>query len=365
MPITRLALALSALLALTACQEPSDPTKPKTAQSASAYATLSGQTMGTSYHISFKNNNLDQTTLQRQIDERLATINQSMSTYDDTATIMAFNRAMAGEVIAIDDDFKKVLADSRTIYTASGGAFDPTVMPLVSLWGFGKQLTAERLASPPSDAEIAKVRTLIGLDKVVDETNGIKKTTDGVGLDFSAIAKGYGVDVVAQVLKDNGITDYMVEIGGEVATQGKNPQGKAWTIGIDMPTMNSTVTNRELLTALPMSDDNMATSGSYRNFLEYNGVHYSHTIDPTTAHPVKNSALSVTVLADTTALADGWATALSAMPMERAVDLAEQQKLTVLFVGHKGTNKHEYPFTIVQSSAFQAKFPNLNLPSEK
>lgn len=358
-------LVFSAVLALSACSEPNTNLPASQTQTESDYAKLSGQTMGTSYHISFKNNGLDTNAIQRQIDDKLITINKSMSTYDDTATIMAFNRAKAGEVIAIDDDFKKVLADSRTIFKASDGAFDPTVMPLVLLWGFGKELTTERLNNPPSKDEIAKVRTLIGLDKVLDDADGIKKATDGVGLDFSAIAKGYGVDKVAQVLSENGVSDYMVEIGGEVATKGNNPNGKAWTIGIDMPTINSTVTNRELLTALPLNNDHLATSGSYRNFLEYNGVHYSHTIDPKTAYPVVGSALSVTVLASTTALADGWATALSAMPMEQAINLAEKENLAVLFVGHKGTNKHQFPFVIVQSSAFKAKFPQLNLPAEK
>lgn len=331
----------------------------QTAQAA-AYAKLSGQTMGTSYHISFKNNGLDSAVLQKQIDDKLFAINKSMSTYDDTATIMAFNRASAGQVIEIDKDFQKVLADSRVIFEKSGGSFDPTVMPLVALWGFGKELTADRLNNPPSDEQIAKVRTVIGLDKVVDRDNGIEKTVDGVGLDFSAIAKGYGVDVVAKVLVDNGITDYMVEIGGEVATLGKNPDGKAWTIGIDMPTIGSTVQNRTLLTGLPLMDDHLATSGSYRNFLVYDGVQYSHTIDPKTAYPVKNSALSVTVLHDSTALADGWATALSAMPMDKAVALAEQEQLIVLFVGQAGDK-----LQIVQSKPFKAKFPHLNLPSEK
>lgn len=313
--------------------------------------------MGTSYHISFDKADIDTTALQTLIDEQLVAINKSMSTYDDTATIMAFNRADVGQVVDVDADFQNVLADSRVIFAKSGGAFDPTVMPLVSLWGFGKQLTADRLVSPPTADEIAKAKESIGLDKVVG-TNKLHKTHAGVGLDFSAIAKGYAVDKVASLLTKQGVTNFMVEIGGEVATKGKNPNGNAWTIGIDMPTTGSTVVNRELLTALPLTDDNMATSGSYRNFLEYNGVQYSHTIDPKTAYPVVDGALSVTVLAPTTALADGWATALSAMPMTQAIALAEQENLAVLLVG-KTADK----LSVVQSSAFKRKFPHLNLPS--
>lgn len=362
LPIILVGTLLLITLPLSACNKQEMNVQ---AVKTEAYVKLTGQTMGTSYHITFKNQGLDTQKLQQQIDERLITINKSMSTYDDTATIMTFNHAKSGEVIAIDDDFRQVLADSRTIYHASQGAFDPTVMPLVSLWGFGKELTAERLANPPSTEEIHAVSTLIGLDKVIDTQEGISKTVDGVGLDFSAIAKGHGVDVVAKVLRDNGVNDYMVEIGGEIATQGKNPDNKTWTIGIDMPAMNSTVQNREILTALPLTNDHMATSGSYRNFLEYNGVLYSHTIDPTTAAPVMNAAVSVTVLADSTALADGWATALSAMPMDKAIEVANTQNITALFIGHKDPNKHQPPFIIVQSNAFQQKFPQLNLPSEK
>lgn len=357
---TPLILAFAAALILTACNQAPSATPPQSTQGQSAYAKLHGKTMGTSYNISFDNEaKLDTTKLQQIIDEQLIAINKSMSTYDDTATIMAFNRADIGQVIEIDTDFQKVLADSRVIFEKSGGAFDPTVMPLVSLWGFGKELTAERLSNPPTDDEIAKARESIGLDKVVG-TDKIQKTHTGVGLDFSAIAKGHAVDKVADILAKQGINSFMVEIGGEIATRGKNPDGKTWTIGIDKPIAGSTVQNRELLTALPLGDDHMATSGSYRNFLEYNGVQYSHTIDPKTAYPVKDSAHSITVLADTTALADGWATALSAMPMEQAVDLAEKENLAVLFVG-KNTDK----LNIVQSSAFKIKFPKLNLPSKQ
>lgn len=289
--------------------------------------------MGTSYHISFEiPKSADVPSIQADIDARLLQINKSMSTYDDTATIMAFNRAKAGERIVIDDDFAKVLDDSYLIYKQSQGAFDPTVQPLVLLWGFGKNLTIERLQSPPSSEQIHTVKSIIGLDKVHKDGSEIYKDADDVGLDFSAIAKGYGVDVIANTLKSKGVSNYMVEIGGEVATAGVNDKGKPWQIAIDKPTQDSTVSNREILTTLALHNDHMATSGSYRNQLQWQGISYSHSINPHTAHPVANGAPSVTVLHDSTALADGWATALTAIPQDDAIALADAAHIKALFV---------------------------------
>lgn len=328
--------ATSVIVALTisasACQQP--PT----------YQSLEGKTMGTSYHISFEMpKNTDLASIQASIDKRLLDINKSMSTYDDTATIMAFNRAKVGEKVHIDPDFIQVLNASKTIYQASKGAFDPTVMPLVSLWGFGKEMRIDRLQSPPTPAEIDQARSLIDFDSVVLQGNQLSKNKAGVALDFSAIAKGYGVDVVADVLKSEyKINNYMVEIGGEVATLGKNAKGQAWQLGIDEPVINSSVSNRNTIALIrepKQGKINLATSGNYRNSLVYNGVRYSHTIDPDTGSPVVNGASSVTVVHDTTALADGWATALTAMPYEKALKTAQDNQLAVLFIVHQDMSK--------------------------
>lgn len=322
----KVAMSLFLVLAgLTACQQ-----KPN-------YQKIAGQTMGTSYHITFatpQNANLEQ--IQQRIDARLQEINKSMSTYDDTATIMAFNRAKAGEIITIDKDFIKVFLDSKQVYQASKGAFDPTVMPLVSLWGFGREKRIDRLQSPPSEQEIQTTKNLIDFNSIILTDDKLSKQKDGIALDFSAIAKGYGVDVVADVLKNEyKITNYMVEIGGEVATLGKNPQGDFWQLGIDEPVLDSSVQNRQTIAVLSGKDTgtlHLATSGNYRNSLELKGIRYSHTIDPSTASPVVGGASSVTVLHDSTALADAWATALTAMPYEKALQLAKDNDLAVLFI---------------------------------
>lgn len=320
-----------AVCMLTGCQRPPD------------YASITGETMGTSYHITFelpKGKTPEQ--IQAEVDKRLIAINKSMSTYDDTSTIMAVNRAKAGEAIGIDNDFIQVMQDAKIVYQASNGAFDPTVMPLVQLWGFGGKITVDRLNAPPTPSDIQQAKAQLGFDKVTVTGHHISKASDNIQLDFSAVAKGYGVDAIAEVLKSTyHINNYMVEIGGEVATLGKNAHGKGWQLGIDAPVLNSSVKNRETIAVIgePKTGKlNIATSGNYRNSIVYNDTRYSHTIDPTTGKPIVGGAPSVTVAHDTTSLADAWATALTAMPYDKALKLANEQHLAVMFVVHKDMN---------------------------
>ena len=320
-------IGLVGTLSLTACQQTPD------------YNYLSGETMGTSYHISYQlPDDADEAAIQAAIDKRLQQINDSMSTYQEDATISTFNRLGKNTPITIDADFSHVLDVSRQVYQQSGGAFDPTVMPLIETWGFGSTMTVERLQSPPTALEISQAKALVDFESVVQNDKSLVKTKDGIELDFSAVAKGYGVDVIADVLKNNyQIRNYMVEIGGEIATSGVNNQQQAWQIAIDAPIEGSTVSERQTITAIrqPLKTTNqmhLATSGNYRNSVVFDGKHYSHTIDPTTGKPIVGGAPSVTVAADSVALADAWATALTAMPYEKALKVAEEQNIAALFV---------------------------------
>ncbi|WP_350561622.1 FAD:protein FMN transferase [Psychrobacter sp. CAL346-MNA-CIBAN-0220] len=322
--LTTITLSLSVL---TACQQKPD------------YNYLSGETMGTSYHISYQlPEDADETAIQAAINERLQQINDSMSTYQADATISKFNRLGKDTPITIDADFSHVLEVSRQVYEQSDGAFDPTVMPLIETWGFGSTMTVERLQSPPSPVEIVQARALVDFEGVVQNDKTIYKTKDGIGLDFSAVAKGYGVDVIADVLKNRyQIHNYMVEIGGEVATSGVSGQQQPWQIAIDAPIEGSTVSERQTIAAIrqPMNNDNqmyLATSGNYRNSVIFDGKRYSHTIDPSTGAPIAGGAPSVTVAADSVALADAWATALTAMPYAKALATAKEQNIAALFV---------------------------------
>ena len=348
-------IAISAIASLSACQQTPD------------YDYLSGETMGTSYHISYQlPANTDEAAIQASIDKRLQQINDSMSTYQADSTISQFNQLGKDIPLTIDADFAHVLDVSRIVYQQSGGAFDPTVMPLVETWGFGSTMTVERLQSPPTALEIAQAKALVDFESIIQKEQSIYKTKDGVGLDFSAVAKGYGVDVIADVLRDDyQIRNYMVEIGGEIATSGVNNQQQPWQIAIDAPIEDSTVSERQTISAIrqPINTDNqmyLATSGNYRNSVIFDGQRYSHTIDPTTGKPIAGGAPSLTVAADSVALADAWATALTAMPYEKALATAKAQDIAALFVvladEAKATDsdKNTDQWQVVQTPAMQA-----------
>ncbi|WP_201597556.1 FAD:protein FMN transferase [Psychrobacter fulvigenes] len=348
-------ISIGAALSLSACQQ------------TPGYNYLSGETMGTSYHISYQlPEDIDEADIQAAIDERLQQINDSMSTYQSDSTISKFNQLAKNTPIVIDADFSHVLDVSRTVYQQSSGAFDPTVMPLIDVWGFGSTMTVDRLQSPPSAVQIAQAKALVDFDSVVQEEKELYKTKDGVELDFSAVAKGYGVDVIADVLRDNyQIRNYMVEIGGEIATSGVNGQQQPWQIAIDAPIQGSTVSERQTISAIrqPMKNSNqmyLATSGNYRNSVLLEGKRYSHTIDPTSGEPIAGGAPSVTVAADSVALADAWATALTAMPYSKALSVAKEQNLAALFVVLADGVKPDAPadtledWQVVQTPAMKA-----------
>lgn len=348
-------IGLVGTLSLIACQQTPD------------YNNLSGETMGTSYHISYQlPKGADEAAIQAAIDKRLQDINDSMSTYQADSTISKFNQLGKDEPITIDADFSHVLAASRQVYQLSGGAFDPTVMPLVDIWGFGSTMTVERLQRPPTALEIAQAKALVDFDSVIQKDKTIYKAKDGIGLDFSAVAKGYGVDVIADVLKNHyQIRNYMVEIGGEVATAGVSAQQQPWKIAIDAPIEGSTVSERQTMAVIrqPINISNsmhLATSGNYRNSVVFAGRHYSHTIDPTTGEPIVGGAPSVTVAAETVALADAWATALTAMPYKKALSVAKEQNIAALFVvladgvGIEAAADSIDDWQVVQTPAMQA-----------
>ncbi len=349
-------ISLLVATALTACHK------------TPSYQQLEGETMGTSYHIRYElPKEADQMAIKASIDKRLEQVNNSMSTWQEDSIISQFNLVAANTPIKVDADFAKVLNDSKKVYVQSGGAFDPTVKPVFELWGFGKKMRVDRLQSPPTLAEIEKAKSLIGFDSIILDGNELSKTKEGVAIDFSAIAKGYGVDVIAEVLESQyKIKNYMVEIGGEVATSGVNDKNVGWKIAIDAPILHSGVTNREVIAAIvqPVDDNkkgkmNLATSGNYRNSVVFDGVRYSHTIDPHVGKPIVDGAPSVTVAANTVAMADAWATALTAMPYQKALQIANKQNLAVMFVVPKqgvdvNQTQHKLEdWQIVQTDAMQ------------
>jgi thiamine biosynthesis lipoprotein len=220
-----------------------------------------------------------------------------------------------------DERFRHVFTLAQRISEATGGAFDITVAPLVNAWGFGfKQGTN------PSDAQIDSLRQFVGMDKVQLQGDTLTKTDPCLMLDCSAIAKGYGVDGVADYLEGTGIHDYMIEIGGEIRVSGTNPQGKPWHIGIIKPVDDPLAQDTgDIQQVVEVSNTAIATSGNYRNYYEQDGRKIAHTIDPRTGRPVQRNILSATVLAPDCATADAFATAFMVVGLDEARQILEKQ----------------------------------------
>ncbi len=286
---------------------------------------LSGPTMGTAYHVTVVDapGVLDQAELQAMIDGELAAVNQEMSTYIPESELMRFNRGPVSQPVAISPNLALVIGQALEIYRNSGGAFDVTVGPLVNLWGFGPQPEPETI---PAAEEIDALRAEIGSDALTLEGQQLSRSRP-VQIDLSAIAKGHGVDRVADLLTAQGIENYLVEVGGELRTAGVNPAGRVWRIGVERPSAGQVVQK-----PIQVAGKGIATSGDYRNYYERDGKRYAHTIDPRTGRPVEHRLASVTVIADTCAMADGYATALNVMGAEAALKLAEELQLAVFLL---------------------------------
>ena len=274
---------------------------------------LEGSTMGTTYRVvvGAPLSRGEQTQLHGQVDSLLAEVNSAMSTYDPQSELSRFNAREDTAAIAVSPALASVVAAALDVHGQSGGSFDATIAPLVEAWGFGP-------AQPPQQAlDSGTVRALlmyVGSEKVSLDNGMLAKRDPRVQLDLSAIAKGYGVDVVSVWLSARGFVNHLVEIGGEVRASGRRPDGTPFRVGIEAPDEQSQRVQRAVL----LEEMALASSGNYRNYFTLNGERYVHTIDPTTGFPVRHRLLAVSVLHPSCMTADAWATALLAAGPERA-----------------------------------------------
>lgn len=287
------------------------------------YQKVAGETMGTTYHITYQDS--FKRDFSANFDSLLVALNKEVNTYDSTSVISQFNQAPIGDFTLNNaKDFIANFWAARVINEITEGAFDPTVAPLVNYWGFG--YTPKKPVTAVDSVKIDKILQQVGMDKVLlSEDNAIlTKTVEGLKLDFGAIAKGYGVDMLGKYLEKNGVDNYLVEIGGEVRARGKNNKGEYWKVGINVPKEGADVNNFQ--TVVNLENRSLATSGNYRNFYEVKGVKYSHTIQPTTGFPERNTLLSASVFALDCTTADAYATAFMVMGIDKALALANQLK---------------------------------------
>jgi thiamine biosynthesis lipoprotein len=284
---------------------------PACANRSGNYHILDGFTMGTTFHIIYERSS--PVTVRAGIDSLLAQLDSSLSVYNPQSIISKMNR---NEPVAADSFFTVLFLRSREIYEATGGAFDISASPLFNAWGFGF-----RHRETMTQAKVDSLKKFVGMHHVRLEETRLVKDDPRVTLNANAIAKGFGVDVAAGFLEQAGSSNYLVEIGGEVRCKGKNSEGKAWAIGIDMPVEGNMFPGEQLQTVLHLTDKALATSGNYRRYYEENGKKYAHTIHPNTGYPVTHNLLSATVLAGDCMTADAYATAFMAVGLEGAKQL--------------------------------------------
>ena len=271
-----------------------------------------GSVFGTFYSITYQCDN----DLQKEIEAELKKVDQALSMFNQESIISKVNR---NEKVELNEMFLQVITLAQKVSQDTDGAFDITVAPLVNAWGFGF-----KTGDKPSGTSIDSLMSTVGYKKISLKGRQLFKENKNTMLDCSAIAKGYGSDVVAAFLRKRGIDNFMVEIGGEVVTQGISEKRVPWRIGVTKPTDDSLSVDNELQTVLNVTNKAMATSGNYRNFYYKDGKKYAHTIDPKTGYPVQHSLLSATVLADNCATADAYATSFMVMGIEKAKGVLER-----------------------------------------
>lgn len=322
-------VSASLAILLSACEK--DPQQVK----------LEGKTMGTTYHVTYiddgKTKNLPEpAVVKQQLDTLLKEVNNQMSTYQKDSQISAFNNFHTVDTpFVVAADFAKVVKEAIRLNKVTDGALDITVGPLVNLWGFGPD---KRLNKAPTAEQIAERAKSVGIEKisVVENENktALVKQEPNLYLDLSSIAKGFGVDKLAEHLHSLGLGNYLVEIGGELRGQGKNLFGKPWQIAIEKPTFEQGVA---IEAVVPLENKAFATSGNYRNYFEdEQGNRLSHIIDPKQRSPIQHNLASITVIADSAMMADGLSTGLFVVGPEKALEIAEREKLAVFLILKKG-----------------------------
>jgi len=273
------------------------------------YQHNTGMVFGTIYNITYQSDK----NLKKEIEAELQKVDNSLSPFNKNSIISKINR---NEPVKPDEMFIEVFRFAEEVSKETDGAFDITVAPLVNAWGFGF-----KKGSRPTRHAIDSLRQIIGYEKITLDNKGgrgVIKKDPRIMLDCSAIAKGYGSDAVARLLRRNGIANFMVEIGGEIMTAGINEKRVPWRIGVTKPNDDSLNISHEMQTVINVTDMAMATSGNYRNFYYRNGKKYAHTIDPKTGYPVQHNILSATVLAPNCATADAYATAFMVLGLDKA-----------------------------------------------
>lgn len=288
---------------------------------------LQGNTMGTTYTVKLigAEQEVNDKKIHQQIKTLLKQVNQEMSTYIPDSELSLFNKSTSADAVAVSQGLERVMSEAIRLGELTGGKLDVTVGPLVNLWGFGPEYRPETV---PSDDLLASTKARTGLDKLVLADHKLAKALPSLYVDLSTIAKGYGVDMVAELLEAKGFDNYLVEIGGEMRLKGFKHNGSLWHVAIEKPVS----TERAVQQIIVPKDNAVATSGDYRIYFEADGQRFSHIIDPDTGKPINHKLVSVTVIHPSSMTADGLSTAMMVMGEQQAMAFAEENDLAALFI---------------------------------
>jgi len=298
-----------------------------------------GEAQGTYYTVTYFDR--EGRNFQHEVDSILKAFDQSVSMWVPNSIISSINN---NEDVEVDAWFREIFTMAKKVCSETNGAFDMTIGPLVNAWGFGFE---DRM-----QLDKQKVDSLL---KWVDYTavslngNRITKAHDNIRFDFNAIAQGYSVDLLAGFLSDKGISDFLVDIGGEVLGKGSKPDGTTWRVGVEKPAEDS-ASGRQIQAIVALQNKALATSGNYRKFYIENGIRYAHTIDPKTGYPVQHSLLSVSVLAENCALADAYATAFMVMGLEKSIEFLDSRDDLEAYFIYATDNEN---FEVVMTDGFE------------
>lgn len=293
-----------------------------------SYRRCEGVIWATSYHITYRSDKM----LDDSVLAVLRDVEQSLSPFIDSSLVSDIN---TGATDLTDSLFRRIFLTSQTVSRLSGGAYDPTIAPLVNLWGFGYRTTG----TEPTQQQIDSARALVGILDCRLEGDRIIKRNPATEFDFSSITKGYACDLVGDMLRRNGCNDFIVEIGGEVKASGENDRGQGWRIMIDAPVENDTAVVHSGIAVIEITDCGVATSGNYRNYRNTSSGKKWHTISPSTGRPAVSSTLSATVIAPDAMTADALATACMVLPADSALAMIRRLPSTealLVTAGPKG-----------------------------
>jgi FAD:protein FMN transferase len=305
---------------------------------------LTGNTMGTSYHIKLVPNETlpEPQKLQAEIDAALERVNSQMSTYRPDSELSRFNQLAADQSIEVSAETIGVIEEGVRLHGVTDGALDISLGPLVNLWGFGPD---KRPVKTPTQEQIDATKAETGIHAFSIDGLSLTKANPGLYLDLSAIAKGYGVDIIARLLDGYGVSGYLVEIGGELSVKGHKADNSPWRVAVEQPSESERVI-QQVIAPGTMA---MATSGDYRNYFEADGKRFSHLIDPRSGYPIDHRLASVTVLHKECMTADGLATAMMVLGTEASLALAEKENLAIMLI-----EKQDEGFKVYYSDAFKA-----------